>query len=243
MSRTTEIVLVHGAFHGSWCWDRVATGLTERRVRAVAVDLPGRRAGEPTSDLYRDADHLRGVLDGCTEGVILVGHSYGGAVITEAGTHPAVSHLVYLAALALDVGESCGSAAADDPDVVNISHEGRPDLGAAFVPAGDGNLTVEPAGAAACFYSDCDAPTIEWALDRLQRQPLEALQQPVTRAAWRSKTSTYVVCALDQAIHPDLERLLARRCDESVEWSNGHSPFLSAPERVVNLLTRDIHRV
>jgi pimeloyl-ACP methyl ester carboxylesterase len=200
------------------------------------VDLPGRQSGSPSSDLYRDAEHVTGLLDGSSEDVLLVGHSYAGAVITEAGEHPAVTGLVYIAGLLLDVGQSCQNAAADDPDVGNISHAGRPDLGASFVIDDQGDVTLEPEGAAACFYSDCDETTTEWALARLGRQPLVALSQPVTRAAWRTKPATYAVCGRDQSLHPDLQRLLARRCTEALEWDTGHSPFLSRPELVVELL-------
>jgi pimeloyl-ACP methyl ester carboxylesterase len=183
-------------------------------------------------------EYVRARLDEAGEPVILVGHSYAGAVCSEVGEHPAVSRLVYVAALCLDVGESCGDAAATDPDVEQISHEGRPDLGAAFVLDGSGNATLEPAGAAACLYSDCDAATTSWALARLTRQPLEALGQPVTRAAWRGKPSRYAICAKDDAVHPALQRLLARRCTDSIVWPTGHSPFLSRPDLVVELLLR-----
>jgi pimeloyl-ACP methyl ester carboxylesterase len=235
VSDAVEIVLVPGAWHGAWCWERVVAGLAARGVRAMAVDLPGRRVGEATSDLYRDAAHVQSLLDGMTEPVVLVGHSAGGAVITEAGEHPAVTHLVYVAAFAVDVGEGCGDAAANDPDVALISHEGRPDLGAAFVLDDSGNVSLDPQLAAECLYNDCDPATVQWALERVQRQPLAALQQPATRAAWRSRPSTYAVCAADQAVHPDLQRLLAKRCTNSVEWDTGHSPFLSRPDLLVDL--------
>ena len=179
---------------------------------------------------------MTAVLDGLARPVILVGHSYGGAVITEAGAHPAVDHLVYLCALALDGHETCGTAAAEDAAVSAISHDGRPDLSAAFVPAADGSVTLEPGLAAACLYNDCQPPTVAWALARLGPHPLQVLQQTPRAVAWREKPSTYVVCAADMAIHPDLQRLLATRCTTTIEWDTGHSPFLSRPELVVSLL-------
>src|SRR5437588_12900158 len=123
------IVLVHGAWHGAWCWDRVVERLEARGREVVAIDLPGHGDDPgPLTDLHGDADRVRSVLDRLDGDVLLVGHSYGGAVVTEAGTHPAVRRLVYVAAFCLDDGESCAHALADDPDAQAISHEGRPDM-------------------------------------------------------------------------------------------------------------------
>src|SRR5207302_1944698 len=104
-----SVVLVHGAWHGSWCWGRVMPLLRDAGVDTTAVDLPSR--SDPLGDLHGDAAHVRSVLDASAGEVVLVGHSYGGAVITGAGTHDAVAHLVYLCAFALDKGESCMAAA------------------------------------------------------------------------------------------------------------------------------------
>jgi pimeloyl-ACP methyl ester carboxylesterase len=230
-------VLVHGAWHGGWCWDRVVEGLSAAGVRAVAVDLPGHGADAgPLGDLHDDAARVQEVISTLDSKVVLVGHSYGGAVVTEAGAHPAVSHVVYLAALALDAGETCSSAAAGEAAAVAIDHRGRPDLGGAFVAAGDGTFMLKPDVAAEALYHDCDPETVAWALARLGPQPLVTLQQDPRAVAWRSRPSTYVVCSRDLAIHPDLQRLLAQRCTTSVEWDTGHSPFLSRPDLVVDLL-------
>jgi len=96
--------------------------------------------------------------------------------------------------------------------------------------------TFDPDVAAACLYNDCDAAAGKWAVDRLGPHPLANLGQSPRTAAWKTKPSTYVVCSDDLAVHPDLQRLMARRCSSSVEWSTGHSPFLSRPELVVELL-------
>jgi pimeloyl-ACP methyl ester carboxylesterase len=234
---TSTVVLVHGAWHGAWCWSRVIAGLAEHGVPAVAVELPGHGQDRGRlGDLYGDAERLRSVLDSTTGPVVLVGHSYGGAVITEAGSHPAVVRLVYLAAFALDVGESCRNAAAVEVESAAISHQGRPDLGAGFVIDADGIVMLDPEVAEACLYGGCDGDTVAWALARLGPQPLITFRQPVTAAARRSVPSSYVVCANDLCIHPDLQRLLARRCTASTEWPTGHSPFLSHPQLVVELL-------
>jgi pimeloyl-ACP methyl ester carboxylesterase len=232
------VVLVHGAWHGGWCWERVVDRLSAAGVGAVAVDLPGHgRDPGPPGDLHHDAARVRDVLDGVDGPVVLVGHSYGGAVITEAGCHPAVGHLVYLCALALDGDETCTSAAAVEATAAQISHEGRPNLGSGLIPDDQGAaVTLEPSVATACLYNDCDPDTVDWAVARLGPQPLVTLQQTPAAVAWRTKPSTYVVCADDMAIHPDLQRILAKRCSHSIEWDSGHSPFLSQPDQVAGTL-------
>jgi pimeloyl-ACP methyl ester carboxylesterase len=233
----TAVVLVHGAWHGAWCWERVVDLLTSAGIRVVPVDLPGHGADPgPLLDLHGDAARVREILDALRGRAVLVGHSYGGAVITEAGAHPAVSHLVYVCALALDRGETCVSAATTDPDVAGISHEGRPNLGDGLTVDDHGAVTLDPTVAKNCLYNDCDVETVAWALDRLGPHPMAALQQSPTCVAWHSKPSTYVVCGEDMAIHPELQRILAKRCTASVEWDSGHSPFLSRPEALADLL-------
>jgi Alpha/beta hydrolase family len=232
---TGQVLLVPGAWHGAWAWDRVVALLRSAAVPVMALGLPRTgRTPAPAGDLYSDASLITQALNRATGGVVLVGHSYAGAVITEAGGHPAVEHLVYVAGFPLDLDESCGRAAPSESAA--FSHAGRPDLGAGLQVSDDGTATVAAATAAACFYSDCDAPTTQWALDRIGPHPMAALGQSPTRTAWRTKPSTYVVCAEDQAVHPELQRALARRCTSSVQWPTGHSPFLSQPAMVADLL-------
>ncbi len=201
----------------------------------VAVDLPGHgRDPGPFTDLHGDAARVRALLDDIEGNVVLLGHSYGGAVITEAGVHPAVAHLVYLCALPLDSGESCGTAAIEETKT--LSHEGRPSLADGWVNHPDGTTTLTPAGAAVCLYNDCDADTIEWAVAHLGPQPMANLGQTPSAVAWRQRPSTYVVCSDDQAIHPALQHVLADRCTQSRVWPTGHSPFASRPGLVSGLL-------
>ena len=111
----TTVVLVHGAWHGAWCFDRVIPLLEEAGVPALAVDLPGHGGDEgPFTDLHGDAAYVWATLDGIDGEVVLLGHSYSGAVITEAGVHPSVRHPVYLCAMALDLGESCQTAVVEN---------------------------------------------------------------------------------------------------------------------------------
>lgn len=230
---TAEVLLVHGAWHGGWCFDQVVALLTAAGVPVIAPDLPGHGGDpEPFTDLHGDAERVTAFLDQMSE-VVLLGHSYGGAVITEAGVHPAVRHLVYLSALALDHGETCSAAAVEES--TGISHHGRPNLSKSMLIHDDNLSTLLP-DAADCLYQDCSAADITWAMARLGPQPMLNLSQEPRAVAWRAKPSTYVVCMADQTIHPDLQRILARRCTTSQEWTTGHSPFLSRPEQVRDLL-------
>jgi pimeloyl-ACP methyl ester carboxylesterase len=234
---SSTIVLVHGAWHGAWCWDRVAAPSREQGLAVVAVDLPGHGLDpRPLGDLHGDAAAVREVLDTIEGDVVLVGHSYGGAVITEAGAHPAVRRLVYLAAFCIDEHETCATAGGDDPRLAAMSHEGRPSLAEAFVIHDDGSITLTPDGAAVCLYNDCDQASIDWALAHLSPQPMVTFTQSPTVASWRTRPATYVVCDHDQGVHPDLQRLMAERCADTVTWPADHSPFLSDPTRVIDLL-------
>jgi pimeloyl-ACP methyl ester carboxylesterase len=230
---TAEVLLVHGAWHGAWCFDHVARLLADAGVRVTALDLPGHGDDTgPFTDLYGDGARVTAALDRAAD-VVLLGHSYGGAVITEAGAHPAVRHLVYLAAFPLDLTESCQAAAVDEAG--GLGYDDFPDLGAELAAADDGTTTLLP-GAAACLYQDCSPPDVAWAMARWGPQPMHNLAQSPTTTAWREKPASYVVCADDRTVHPGLQRILARRCATSSEWPTGHSPFISRPERVADLL-------
>jgi pimeloyl-ACP methyl ester carboxylesterase len=207
-------------------------------VECVAIELPGHGLdASPFGDLHTDAARVRHELDRLDGSVVLVGHSYGGAVITEAGDHPAVDHLVYLSGFPLELHESCGNAAGAESEAARISPSGRPDLADGFIQGADGWFTLDPRMAAQCLYNCCDADTVTWALRRLGPQPLVTLQQSPTAVAWRNKPTTYVVSADDLVVYPELQRILARRCGSVLEWRTDHSPFLSRPDLVADLLT------
>src|SRR3954451_4196673 len=233
MPVAAAVMLVHGAWHGGWCFDRVVEILTAAGVPVVAPDLPG-HGGDPGpfTDLHGDSARVAEVLDGRSD-VVLLGHSYGGAVVTEAGVHPAVRHLVFLCGMALDDGETCAAAAVAES--VDISHAGRPNLGKSMQRHDDGTSTLLPS-AAECLYQDCSPVDVDWAMDRLGPQPMLNLAQTPRTLAWRTKPSTYVACTDDLTIHPELQRILARRCTTTRELSTGHSAFLSQPQQVSDLL-------
>lgn len=229
MVTPATVVLVHGAWHGAWCFDRVVPLVRQAGVTTSAVDLPG-------TGFAADVASVRSALDAVDGEAILLGHSYGGAVVTEAGTHASVRHLVYLCAFAIGENESCVTAASGEPDVAAISHDGRPNLAAAMIQHDDGTSTLTREGARSCLYSDVDEDTFEWAYGHLRAQRNASLSAMPGDVAWRTEPSTYVVCAEDQGVHPDLQRIMARRCTEAVEWPTGHSPFASRPDLVADLL-------
>ena len=101
----------------------------------------------------------------------------------------------------------------------------------------DGQTDVTPTGAAECFYNDCDAATVEWAVARLGQHPALNLAQAPEAVAWHDTPSTYVLCEQDMGVHPDLQAIMAARCTNTVRWPTSHSPFLSRPDLVAELLT------
>jgi len=242
---TPAIVLVHGAWHGSWCWERVAGLLAARGLRVHTLDLPstggpggggcGSAAapGAPgrtdpgtavVAGLAQDAAALRRALADAGP-VLLCGHSYGGMVISAAGQLPQVRHLVYLCAFMPEPGESVASALACDRR-------------AGYWMRTQGDWTMpDPARAAAVLYGDCDAALQEWACARLRPQASRTFGESLEDPAWRHLPSTYVVCGQDRVIRPAIQReRLAPRAGSVVELDSGHAPFLSRPAEVAALL-------
>jgi pimeloyl-ACP methyl ester carboxylesterase len=223
VDETATVVLVHGAWHGAWCWEKVTPRLDEAGVPWLAVDLP-------LTSFEDDIDSTRAVIDGADGAVVLCGHSYGGAVITEAGGQSNVQRLVYLAAFACDAGESPANTAPD-------AEAPTTDLERALVISDDGaTILLDETTAPASFFHDCTPEDVEAAVARLRPMQLQCLTTPVGRPAWRDTPSTYVVCSEDRAVHPELQRVMAKRCTESLEWPTAHSPFLNRPDLVAELL-------
>jgi pimeloyl-ACP methyl ester carboxylesterase len=221
-------VFVHGAWHGPWCWDRVTPLLRERGIETHLLDLPSMNVGHaPVTDLHSDADALRKTLDAMDRPAVIIGHSYGGMVITEGAGHANAKRLVYLTAFMPDANESLASLFAQTPN---------PDLLANLIVE-QGRSALNPACVGPLFYNDCDAETVAWATSKL-RSMLSDANEPVRTAAWRTIPSTYVVCGEDRAIPPSLQRIMAKRAGEVTEWQTSHSPFASRPDLVADLVER-----
>jgi len=239
---TATIVLVHGAFHGAWCWHKVVTGLVESGHDVIPLDLPGRAAGdvEAPADLYGDAAHVRKALDQIDGCVMLVGHSYGGAVITQAAAgHPKVVRLVYLAAVMPDEGESVATAIPPGASALPPDTPG----GRLMIPQADGlTLRLDPEHAPEAYYHDCAPEDVDQAVSRLGPQAIASIMQPLTGAAWRTIPSTYIVCEEDRALPPDHQRAYATRAHEVLTIPTSHSPFLSRPDLLIDILAATLEK-
>ena len=218
-------MLVHGAWHGSWCWDAVRDRLRADGIATAAVDDPS--VTTPGSDLAADGDNLRAALDAIDGPVVLVGHSYGGAVISDAGTHPNVERLVYLTAFALDAGESVMQNELTGGEEVK--------LGEAMV-FGDGIVSVEPDRVVEFFYHDCTPAVAGAAAAQLKPMSMAAMAGASRAAAWRTTPASYIVCTDDRAIPVPLQRSCAARVGDVIEMPTSHSPFLSRPDDLAKVL-------
>jgi pimeloyl-ACP methyl ester carboxylesterase len=222
-------LFVHGAWHGAWCWDPVLPLLRSAGVPALAIDLPGHGADTaPLTDLHGHGDAIHAALDTVDGPVVLVGHSYGGAAITDAGTHPSVRHLVYVSAFCLDAHETVISN--------NVAGGQGSELEAWVRVDPDGTMTVDPAGAGSAFFADCDPAVVPTLIARLGPERMDGLGQHPRAVAWRERPSTFAICTEDRALTPTLQRNLAERCTDWVEWPTSHSPFISRPDLVADLL-------
>jgi len=220
-------VLVHGAWLGSWCWDPIGRRLDAAHVPYVTVDNPSVAAAP--SDLAADVDNVRRVLDTIDGPVLLVGHSYGGAVVTDAGTHENVEALVYLTAFALDAGESVAANDLQGGEDTKLAHA---------VELDDDLVSVDPQRAFELFFHDCDPEVAARARARLMPMSMAAMQDVIRTVAWREKPATYIVCTDDRALPVPLQMSNAARVGgEQLELPTSHSPFLSQPAALAGMLT------
>ena len=228
-----KILFVHGAlvFDGAWWWHRMVEPLAAHGLETLAVELPScvaspEESGEAPGDMYADADAVRAAIDEGDEPVVLVGHSYGSMVITDAAAGCGnVKHLVYVTSMMPELGEtmaSFGGSREPGPWMDPHPEDGMMGLKTEFLPE--------------AFMQDCDEATVAEALERVTRQPLAVFGQTPRAVAWREKPSTYVVCAEDRATPPEAQRELARRADSIVELPTGHHPMLSRPELLARVL-------
>jgi pimeloyl-ACP methyl ester carboxylesterase len=228
-----ELIFVHGALvrDGEWWW-RPTGDLLERRtgIRSRALALPS--CGETTPDaiaggLVADAAALRSALDDVAargETAIVVGHSYGGTVIAEAGAHPAIAHLLYVSSYLPDVGQAQAAIMSGETDPVSIGDNGDGTLG----------LTGYDANSfGARFLQDADAATQREAFARVTAQAAGSFVTPTSAAGWQGVDSTYIVCEQDRSTSLELQRSHASRATRAVEVPTGHHPFITRPDLVV----------
>ncbi|MFJ8007769.1 alpha/beta fold hydrolase [Streptomyces fagopyri] len=211
----TAVVLVHGLYHRPAHFAAVAERL---RTAGSEVVVPELHRGS----LAADTAAVQAAIDALREPPIVLGHSYGGSVITGVS---GAGHLVYLAAFVPDAGESAAGLGGASPRLQD-----------AIGPGPHGSTILRPDRAAASLYHDCPAPLAARAVDLLRAQAPGCGRGVPVRHGWKHTPSTYVVCARDRAIDPGLQRRMASRCTDVREWWTGHSPFVGRPDLIVDLV-------
>jgi len=233
-----ELIFVHGALvrDGQWWWQRSAELLRERtgiRSRAVALPSCGETSPEQVAGgLIADAAALRRELDD-VDSAVVVGHSYGGTVIAEAGAHPAVAHLLYVSSYLPEIGQSQGAIMSGESDPVGVAVNDDGTLGVS-------GYDVTSFGAR--FLQDADADTQQQAWERVTAQAAGAFMTPTTAAGWQGVDSTYIVCGQDRSTSVELQRVHAERATRAVEVPTGHHPFITRPDLVVDQLEALLRR-
>lgn len=230
MREVPTFLLVHGSWHGPWCWDLLRPALERRGYQSVTVDLPS-CSTDPASlgTLADDARIVSEAAAAISGDVVIVGHSYGGAVISEASYGPKAKRLVYLGAFMPDTGRTFVSylPPGDLPPYVGLRD--------------DGSSAVPDGQSVPALYADCDPALAAWATGQLRYQSQSIFGHPITQAAWRSIPSTYLLLTQDNALPPDFQRMFAVQADEVREFASSHSPFLSRPDDLAELLISVAH--
>jgi pimeloyl-ACP methyl ester carboxylesterase len=214
-----NVVLVHGAFADGSGWDAVAK-ILEQDGYTVSVAQP------PETSYADDQKYTKAAIDAMGGPVVLVGHSYGGSIITEAGNDPNVSALVYIAAFALDEGESCASI-----------ETAVPQASKAFKADSNGNWWIEQDKFVADFAADI--PAIQAHFMAIAQVPIstDAFTHKVTNPAWKNKPTWYMVAGSDRSINPIQERMMAKRANaKTVEVNSSHVAYMSHPKEAAKLI-------
>jgi len=218
-----SIILVHGGFVDGSGWQGVHQILTADGYEVIVVQ-------NPTLSLADDVAVTKRAIASAKHPVVLVGHSYGGVVITEAGNDPKVASLAYIAAFAPDAGESVETLIANPPPGASVPP---------ILPPQDGYLFLDRAKFAAAFAGDVDPATAQFMADSQVPWGLEALGDKVTVPAWKSKPSHYLVATEDHMIPPPAQRQMAARAGAEVtETAGSHAFYVSKPAEVARLITQ-----
>src|SRR5882724_3875671 len=218
---TKNIVLVHGGFVDGSGWEAVYSLLKKDGYNVAIVQ-------NPTVSLAGDVAATKLVINEQDGPVILVGHSYGGAVITEAGTDPKVVGLVYITAFAPDKGESVNSLIKNPPPDAPVPP---------ILPPTDGFLFLDKTKFAASFAGDVEAEKAAFMADSQVPWGLEALGGEISQPAWKAKPSWYLIATDDKMIPPDAQRAMSKRAGSTVvEVKGSHAIYVSQPEAVALLI-------
>ena len=224
------VALVHGAFHGAWCFDRLVPQLAARGLRPLAIDLPRENA---TAGNVRNAEIIVEALSDAGEDVVLVGHSLAGLTVPLVAAQRPLRRLVYLCALIPQPGKS-------GLDWIPGAGVAAFDWGAGQIDHGDGTTSWDLAKGVEQFVNDCSAEDAAWAAARLGRQASLPSTEPCPLASLPDVPSSYIVCSNDRVISPAWSRQAAREQlgVEAIELAADHSPFLSQPALLAELLAR-----
>ena len=221
MSQIKNIVLVHGGFVDGSGWRQVHDLLTADGFSVAVVQ-------NPTVSHEDDVTVTRRVIEAQDGPVVLVGHSYGGAVITEAGNHDNVAALAYIAAFAPDAGESVGTLTADPAPGAPVPP---------ILPPQDGFLFLDRDKFHASFAADLPEAEARFMADSQVPWGLDALGGPITQPAWRIKPSWYLVASDDRMIPPPVQRAMADRAGSTVsEVAASHSLYVSQPRATADVI-------
>jgi pimeloyl-ACP methyl ester carboxylesterase len=224
-SKLKNIVLVHGGFVDGSGWQGVYSALKEKGYTVTVVQIP-------TISLEDDVALTRRAISAQNGPVILVGHSYGGVVITEAGNDPEVAGLVYIAAFAPDTGESVESLIKNPPPGAPVPPILTPQ---------DGFLYLDRSKFAASFAADVNPGLAAFMADSQVPWGLHALGGAITRPAWKTKPSWYLVSTEDKMIPPDAQRAMSKRAGSTVaEVKGSHAVYVSQPKAVAALIERAV---
>lgn len=222
-SEAGTVVLVHGGFVDGSGWQGVYSLLRNDGYSVSVVQ-------NPTLSLEDDVAVVKRAIDAQSEPVILVGHSYGGAVMTEAGTHPNVAALVYIAAFAPDKDESVNTLIADPPPGAPVPP---------ILPPQDGFLFLDREKFAASFAADVDPELAAFMADSQVPWGVDALGETISEPAWRTKPSWYLVTTEDRMIPPPAQREMSKRAGSTVvEVEASHSVYVSQPAAVAELVKK-----
>jgi len=214
-------MLVHGGFVDGGGWEGVYKILKGHGYNVSVVQ-------NPTISLEDDVAVTKRVLAAQDGPAILVGHSYGGAVITEAGNHPKVAGLVYITAFAPDKGESVGTLIQDPPPGAPVPP---------ILPPQDGFLFLDKAKFPASFAGDVDREKAEFMADSQVGWGVAALNGKISEPAWKSKASWYLIATEDRMIPPDAQRAMSKRAGATVVEAKGsHAIYVSQPSAVAALI-------